>query len=191
MVGKILKNILASKKLPSEIEQTLPLEIQTVSSQLIPTAFCHTWAQGHIPARLDHALSEVGQDKAVAVTAVVATAGTTLEENISDLILKGESNKSQVISAIGEESADLSFAFIHRLLQDEAKSDDCETTDPIFLTDKDVLSEVLTLLDAGQDGISLDTAGHLCPRFTRVAIIAWWPVSKKKRAALTLKKRFA
>lgn len=191
VVGKILKSLLAVKKLPAEIEESLPLEIQSLSSQLVPAAFYHTWAQGHIPTRLDQLLSDSGQEKAIAVTAVVATAGTTIEENISDLILKGESQKSQVISAIGEEAADLSFAFIHRLLQEDAKTDDCETTDPIFLSDKDVLLEILTLLDAGQDGISLDAAGHLSPRFTRVAIVAWWPVSKKKRAVVSLKKRFA
>jgi hypothetical protein len=190
VVGKILKGLLGTKKLAPEVEESLPLDIQAVSAQLIPAAFYHTWAQGHVPARLDQLLADQGLDKAVAVTAVVATAGTTVEESISDLLLKGESNKSQVLSAIGEEAADLSFSFIHRLLQEEAKGDDCETTDPITIKDQELLAEILTLLDAGQEGISLDTAGHLSPRFTRVAAVAWWPV-KKKRITASLKKRFA
>lgn len=181
---------MVSKKLPIEVEEKLPLDIQAVSAQLMPVAFYHTWAQGHVPAQLDQLLADRGFDKAVAVTAIVATAGTTVEENISDLILKGETARSQVLSAIGEEAADLSFAFIHRLLQDEAKSDECETLEPITIEDKTLLGEVLNLLDAGQEGISLDNAGHLAPRFTRVAAVGWWPI-KKKRAVASLKKRFA
>jgi hypothetical protein len=104
--------------------------------------------------------------------------------------LKGESQRSQVLSAIGQDAADLSFAFIHRLLLEEAKSDECETAEPVFMDDKDLLAEILTLLDAGQEGVSLDSAGHLSPRFTRVAAVAWSPI-KKKRAVTQLKKKFA
>src|SRR5690349_12400582 len=85
VVGKLIKSFLSTKKIPIEIEESLPLEIQSVSSQLVPSAFYHTWTQGEIPAALDKILSANNWDKAIAVSAVVATVGHQLEEKIAEL----------------------------------------------------------------------------------------------------------
>jgi hypothetical protein len=183
VVGRWLKSFLSAKKIPVELEESLPLEIQSVTSQLVPSALYQTWTQGEIPAVLDNVLEANGWDKAISVSVVVATVGSQLEEKIAELLMKGETNRSQVLAAIGEESADLAFHFIFRLLTDDAKSDDCEVSEPLPLTDKDVLQESLQLLEASQEGVGLDSAGHLSPRFTRVSLVAWWPASKKKRLA--------
>lgn len=191
VVGRMLKNFLSIKKIPAELEETLPLEIQSALSHLVPLAFYRTWTQGEIPAVLDHLLAEANQDKAIAVSVVAATIGAQYEEKIAEFLLKGETNKSHVWAAIGEESADLAYNFVSRLLIDDAKTDDCDLSDPLPFTDKDRLAEALTLLDASPEGIGLDSAGHLTPRFTRVNLVAWWPASKKKRMAALQKKKFA
>ena len=53
------------------------------------------------------------------------------------------------------------------------------------------LSDILRDLEAEQEGVSLDAASHLTPRFTRVALAAWIPISKRKRVAPPLKKKSA
>ncbi len=191
MVGKILKSLLSSKKLPPDLEESLPLEIQAATAHLSPSAFYRTWTKGEIPASLDKILADFNGDKAIAVSAVAATVGSQLEEKIAELLMKGETNRAHALAAIGEESADLAFNFVFRLLTEDAKSDDCEVSDPLPCPDPVDRQEALTLLEAGQEGIGLDTAGHLTPRFTRINLVAWWPASKKKRIASASKKRFA
>ena len=190
-MGKILKSLLSSKKLPIELEESLPLEIQSATSQLSPSAFYRTWTKGEIPASLDKVLSDHDMNKAIAVSAVAATVGSPLEEKIADHLMKGETNRSHVLAAIGEESADLAFSFVFRLLTDDAKSDDCEVSDPVPCQDPSALQETLFHLEAEQEGIGLDSAGHLTPRFTRINLVAWWPASRKKRITVASKKRFA
>jgi hypothetical protein len=122
-------------------------------------------------------------DKSLAVSALVATIGPEPEEYLSDVLMSGETTRSQLVTALAEESADLAFNFLCRLLVDDAKTDDCEVAPPVMITDPMALSETLALLSADQEGVQLDAASHLTPRFTRVALIAWLPINKKKRLA--------
>jgi len=191
VVGRILKGLLSTKKLDPQIESSLPLDIQSLSSQLIPVAFCQTWSSGELPSVVSNLLPVTHLEKSVAVTVAVATAGAQLEESISETLLKGEPIRSQVLTAIGEESADLAFQFISRLIQEEAQSDGCDLSEPVFLTQQEVLSDLFTELEAQTEGVFLDPAGHLSPRFTRVALLGWSPISKKKRTATLAHKRFA
>jgi hypothetical protein len=189
VVGRILKSLLGVKKLDPSLEESLPLEIQSVTSSLVPMAFYQTWARDEIPPFLQTLLSSYSFDKSIAISVVVATAGSQLEERISDCLLKGETTRSQVITAIGEEAADLTYNFISRLLIDDAKGDDCDISEPIFIKDSEALAELFRLLEAQAEGILVDSANHLSPRFTRVAILAWWPLSKKKRVISVPNKR--
>lgn len=188
-VGRLLKAQLGVRQLPPELEQSLPQESETFLSHITPAAFYHTWARDEVPAVYRPVLEQAGHSKAIAVTAVVATIGAGPEEFLSQLLLEGEAQRAQAVSAFGEDAADLSFQFILRLLADDAKNDDCETSDPMPVTDSILLGETLSLLEASAEGVDLDSAGHLSPRFTRVGLSAWTPVSKKKRSATPIKKR--
>jgi hypothetical protein len=191
-VGRILKALLSVKHLPAELEQSLPTESENFMEHVQPAAFYQTWTKGEIPAVFADILKQVGIAKPVAVSAVVATVGQGPEERLSQLLMSGETQASQVVAAFAEESADLSLQFILRLLADDANADGCVISEPLLIDDAALLAETLTLLDAAQDGVTVDTAEHLSPRFTRVALAAWSPVSRKRQSfAAPAKKKSA
>jgi hypothetical protein len=61
----------------------------------------------------------------------------------------------------------------------------------IVVSDPALLLETLEKLESHQEGVSIDSAQHLSPRFTRVGLVAWIPIAKKKKAAALPKKRTA
>lgn len=190
-VGRILKSIMSVKQLPPDVEASLPDECEKFLAHLVPTAFYQTWGRDEVPAAFRAALDAAGFSRAVAVTATLATIGSSAEEYLSGLLMNTETQRSQVVTAFSEESADLSLHFLLRLLSDEAKGDDCEVSEPIPVVTQPLMEETLSLLEADQEGVALDAAGHLSPRFTRVALVAWWPLAKKKRLTLAPKKKSA
>ncbi len=188
-VARILKLIMSVKQLPADIEESLPSESQTFFSHVVPLGFYQTWMRDRMPATFEEPLRAAGAEKAVAVSALVATIGTGAEEHLSTLLMNGETARSQVVTALAEESADQAFNFLLRLLSDDAANDDCDVLEPVAVTQGPLLSEILGLLEASGQGVTVDPASHLSPRFTRVALAAWLPVAKKRRSPLTQKRR--
>jgi hypothetical protein len=110
---------------------------------------------------------------------------------LAEPLMNGETVKAQLVTALAEEAADLAMNFGYKLLADDAKTDDCELTEPLAILSEPLLSETLELLQAEQEGIVVDQASHLTPRFTRVALVAWTPIAKRKRQPAPPKKRSA
>lgn len=190
-VGRLLKSMLSVKQLPAELEDAIPRESQEFLAHASPSAFYQNWNSTEVPLNIKAIVNNGGYDKAVAISALVATIGTSPEEYLSEVLMSGEAQRAQLVTALAEESADLSLGFLYRLLQDDAKADDCEAS-PLFpVTDPEHIAHLLTLLEADQEGVTLDAASHLVPRFTRVALVAWMPVSKKKKLTHTPKKKFS
>jgi hypothetical protein len=190
-VGKVLKGLLGVSKLTPDIEASLPMEVQDFLPHLLPAAFYQSWAQEDIPPSFRDTLEKSGHKNALTVTAMVATVGQSVEEYLSELLIKGETTRAQVVTALSEESTELAFQFLYKLLIDDARHDDCEISEPVFLSEPGLIAETLTLLEAEQEGVTIDAASHLTPRFTRVAIIAWRPIARKKRSQVPEKKRSA
>ncbi len=190
-VGRILKSMMSVRQLPQDLEASIPKECEDFLSHVVPVAFYQTWSRDEIPTPFKEVLASSGFEKAIAVSALIATIGQAPEEFLSELLMSGETSKALLITALSEESADLSLNFLYKLLADDAKSDDCEVSVLMPVTDAGLLAETLTLAGADQEGIHVDTASHLSPRFTRVALVGWIPLSKKKRLVQAPKKRSA
>lgn len=190
-VARILKSIMSVKQLPAELEGTLPVEIEAFLPRMMPTAFYQTWSRDEVPSSLQDILKEIGAKKIVALSVLVATIGDEPEDVLSQMLMNGESQRAQIATAVCEESADLCLSFLLRLLTEEAEDDDCEVSDPILVESGALLAESLALVEAGQEGVSIDTAFHLSPRFTRVALVVWFPAARKKRTQPAPKKRSA
>lgn len=188
-VGRILKSIMSVKHLPPEIESALPAEIASFLPKMMPAAFYQTWSRDEVPPALRDVVKEAGGRKVVALSALVATIGDEPEDALSEMLMNGETQRSQIASAVCEESADLSLQFLLRLLAEEAEGDDCEVSEPILIESGETLAETLNLLEAEHDGVTMDNAFHLSPRFTRVALVVWWPAARRKRSAPASKKR--
>lgn len=189
VVARILKSIMGTRQLPSGVEESLPSETQNFLSHISPAAFYQTWSRENIPALFRDALASIERSAPVAVSGLVSTIGSEPEEYLTDLLMNGETQKSQIATAFCEESADLSFQFLLKLLANDAKSDDCEISEPVLITDSSLLQKSLELLNASQENITIDTALHLTPRFTRVGLVAWFPISKKKKSSAPLSKK--
>lgn len=187
-VGKILKSLMGVKQLPPEVETSLPDECQKFLPSLHPAVFYKTWSKDQVPPALQELFGKAQLNKAVAVSVLAATIGSTAEEYLSTLLMDGQTQRAQMVTAFCEESTDLAFQFLEKLLANDAESDGCETTPPLFISDDANLGEALNLLETGPEGIQLDSAGHLTPRFTRFGVVGWHPINKKKRS-LSLSKK--
>lgn len=180
-MGKLLKMALGSRQLPEELEQSLPHESEQFLKHVVPTALSHTWSVDEFDDALKGTFASFKNKETVAISAVVATIGPEPEELISASLMSGESHRAEVLTAFANESADLSLNFISRLLAEEAEQDGCVISDPIIISESLLVGSVVRCLEAVEEGISVDAAGHLTPRFTRVAIFSWTPLKKKKR----------
>ena len=188
-VSRILKGLMSVKQLPQDVELMLPDEAQTFTAKIGPAAFYPTWSRDEVPAAFKETLSGAGLQKAVSVSCLVATAGAVPEEMLSELLMNGETVKAQMITALAEEAADQSLNFLFRLLADDAKTDDCELSEPILVATDSLLADALELLEGEREGVTIDQAAHLTPRFTRVAIVAWLPIAKRRKQAPPPKKK--
>lgn len=175
------------KQLPAEIENSIPVESQSFISLISPLAFYNTWTGGKIPPDFKSFLKNAGVDKPVAVSAVVATIGPGPEDVLSRLLMSGDTLKAHIWTALCEDAADIALNFIFKLLVEDAEKDDCEVPEVVAVADETALSLTLELLEAGSEKVRLEN-GHLSPRFTRVGLAAWVPVSKKKNAFILAKK---
>lgn len=182
-VKRHLKGLMNASVLPPEIEDNLPDVSGQFLKTILPTAFYQTFSRDEMPDFLLSFLKENGMGKALSVSVLIATIGTGPEESISKFLMQGDTPAANMWTALGEETADLSFTFLLKLLANDARQDDCEVSEPRFIREGVLLPELLKAALAEQEGISQDTAGHLTPRFTRVAIAAWLPISKRKKSA--------
>jgi hypothetical protein len=167
--------------LPEGVEESLSELSGKFLATILPVAMGGTWKVDELNPFLQLWAQKLDSKDMVCLSGVAATIGTGPEEWLSESLLAGDTQASQIISAFAEESADLSLQFFARLLAEEAEDDGCELSPPIFLSEPDDLNAVFSLLDASQEGISLDSAHHIIPRFTRVALFFWTPIKKKKR----------
>ncbi|OVE77426.1 hypothetical protein BVX98_02690 [bacterium F11] len=179
-VKRILKSLLGTKQLPVELESSVEKESEDFLNHCSPTAFYQTWPLDDIEQEMRNVFEDTRAKKAVSFSAMISTIGAESEELISQSLMKGETNQANLLTALGEETADLSQQFLLRLLVEDAKQDDCEIGDPILIKDGPLLDNIITKMGAEKENVSLDSAGHLTPRFTRVSLAAWIPVSKKR-----------
>lgn len=177
------------KQLPHDVEAILPDAVQAFTAKINPAGFYQTWAREEVPSQFRETIHAAGLHKAVSISCLIATAGAYPEEHLSQLLMNGETAKAQIATALSEEAAELSLNFLYKLLGDDAKSDDCEVAEPVAISTDPLLSETLQLMQADQEGIFVDQASHLTPRFTRIALVAWIPISKRKKQALPPKKK--
>lgn len=189
IVARLLKSSMSMKALPPEVEELLPKESESFLTHIRPLAFYSTWSGEAVPPFVNDFFKAQGLKKPVSVSALVATIGSSVEEYLSSLLLKGETTKAAIVAALSEDTADAAFQFIFKILNDEAKNEECEVGDPLPLNDPSFLIETLNCMEAGRESVSADQAGHLTPRFTRIGLAPWWPMNKRKGISSLTKKK--
>lgn len=176
-----LKVLLENAQDTPELSKDIDAETKTALGRLDTAALFATVVRGQAPEWLaPHWTPADGEPAPVALTVFAATIGDGLEAELAVALSRGETFRSRVLTALGEELADQSAAFVERLVAEEAQVDACELSGRRPIQDA-AHREALAFLDAGRVGIGVDVAGHRVPRFSRVGVVPWGPPSKKRK----------
>lgn len=180
-VVRHVRALLDNAHLTPELEKAVESECRVESSRLDTSAIYDTVTPSLSPAWLaPWWVPAEGEKKPVALTVFVSTAGGPLETEIAAAFAKGEDLRARLLTALGSELADQSGFFVARLASEEARRDSCELQDVRILSSETEIRSALELLDASRVGISVDSAGVLSPRFSRVGVLPWGPPARKK-----------
>lgn len=182
-VLKNLKALTGHAQATPELEQAVEAEIRRSSDLYATAALFDTFKPGKTPdslASLWEMPAGAPGGEPVALTLYVATIGTPLEEALSGALSRGEALISQVMTAVGEESAEQAAGFVGRLAAEESMQEGCELAPRRDAGTPALRRDILSLLGAEKLGISVDSADHLSPRFTRVGGLLWYPPKKRK-----------
>jgi hypothetical protein len=181
-VLKNLKALTGQARATPELEQAVETEIRRAADLYATAAAYATFEPGKTPAALASFWEKpVGAPaEPVALTLYVATIGLPLEEELGGALSRGEAFLSQVLTAVGEESADQAAGFVGRLVEEEASREGCELSDRRDAGTPEARREVLALLGGDKLGVAVDAPGRLSPRFTRVGGLLWYPPKKRR-----------
>jgi hypothetical protein len=116
--------------------------------------------------------------KSVAVSVIAASIGARLGEYRAQLDTAVDAMEPLFAAAVGEEALHQSVQFALRLLQDQAKEEECEMSGPVLSEDPTLLSPLTSLLGSRRIGIEVDAAIPLSP-YARVAWSFWTPLVKQ------------
>jgi hypothetical protein len=110
--------------------------------------------------------------KSIAVSALAVSIGEGL--NAPPLAAQGEPSREALLAAVQQEALAQALHFVVRLVQDQAKEEDCEMSSPI--SESQVAASLVPFLGAERIGIS--ASGSDLPPHARVAWLFWTPVGK-------------
>lgn len=182
-VLKNLKALTGQTQVTPELEQAVESEIRRAADLYATAALFDTFKPGKTPESLAPFWikpADAPGGEPVALTLYVATIGTPLEEAVGGALSRGESLISQVMTAVGEESAEQAAGFIGRLAAEESAQEGCELAPRKEASSPALRRDILSALGADKLGVSMDAADHISPRFTRVGGLLWYPPKKRK-----------
>ncbi len=115
-------------------------------------------------------------NKAIAVSVVAVSIGPGLESQRQ--AEEAGAPRESLLSALQQESLAQSLHFVVRLIQDQAKDEDCDMSSPVSVEEAQVASSLATLLGVQRIGIALDASIPSIPSHVRLAWLFWTPVGK-------------
>jgi hypothetical protein len=115
-------------------------------------------------------------NKSIAVSVVAISIGTALHEQ--RLATPSDPIRDPLLAALEQEALAQAVQFAVRLIQDQAKEEDCEMSAPVTAEDVQTASALATLVGIQRIGINLDAVSSELPPHARVAWLFWTPVGK-------------
>lgn len=117
--------------------------------------------------------------KAVALSVI----GVTIGPGIGDLwqavdLPAGRQARIDLLQAIEQEALQQAAAFALRLVQDQAKKEDCELTDAQDCQETETRQKLATLLDLGRINLALGESDAAVPAHARLLYTVWLPTGK-------------
>ena len=122
-------------------------------------------------------------DPTVAASAIAVTIGTALEAEITASAGRGDALQSALLGALREEALQQAVHFIVRLLEDQAKEEECEMSAPRDVKEGVLLNSLGSLLGIQRIGIDLDKDNPKLPPYARLVWTVWSPKVRVKTPA--------
>jgi len=119
-------------------------------------------------------------EKAIAVSIVAVSIGPALDDERQTP--QADANRESLLAALGQEALAQSLQFAVRLIQEQAKDEDCEMTAPACAPDPQLAGSLAMLVGVSRIGITLESGAPL-PPFARLAWLFWTPVGKGSAVA--------
>ncbi len=121
-------------------------------------------------------------EKAIAVSVVAVSIGPALE--LERHAAESVPSRESLLAALQQEALHQALHFVIRLVQEQAKEEDCEMSPPVSDIQTPIASSLATLVGVQRIGITLDASAPELPPHARMAYLFWTPVGKEtaKRA---------
>ncbi|MBN1621183.1 MAG: hypothetical protein JW871_01165 [Endomicrobiales bacterium] len=114
----------------------------------------------------------------VAATFYLVTIGSEIEREIRDVQSTEENILAKILHSIGLDALDQSANFITKLINEEAKQEDCTLTNQYKLTSFAVLDNVFKIIDSEKIGVKLKNNKTFEPQYSSCGVIFWVPIKK-------------
>jgi len=122
--------------------------------------------------------------KDVALSVVAVTLGPALEiERQAAASQADDTLREPLLSAFMQEALSQAMAFSMRLVQEQAKDEDCELSDPQPVQDSAQIAALSALLSTSRIGLEINPEAPALPPYARMAWVSWTPLRKERRAA--------
>lgn len=175
-ISRIIRKLLNMETLSIEIEETVQKSCFICEKIIKPAVVYDTYSKESILFSFEVQTPE----KWVAVSPYVLTIGDVLQQEYSK-------NKSvfgdygvQIISAISADALEQSKNFVQKLLNEDAKDENCELSRNVDFPEQ-YNNELLKYLPIEKISLSLSEEGKFVPTNSTAGLYYWIPLKKRNR----------
>ena len=177
-VGRLLKNQ-AKVQITPELEASIEHAVNDAKRMLQPAAVYTTLTRN----TAEKATSLPLTDPIVAVSAIAVTIGKGLDEEIAIAADRHEALQGSLLQALREEALQQAVQFIMRLIEDQAKDEECDLSAPRDAAEGLLLTSLGPLLGIQRIGIDLNLDNPQLPSHARLVWTVWSPKVRVKAPA--------
>ena len=176
------KEILRLLKKTSKIEVTPQVQgtVQTQSERLqkviTPASIYSTFQKDKLPLKLTFS----APDKWIAATVFAVTIGGDFESEVKVAQGRNENMLLGITHCVGVEALEQSVNFIGRLINDEAKDEECELSQKVIITDVSDIEVLCKALPVAKIGVSFSQNSGVVPMFSSFGLY-FGPQTKKEK----------
>jgi negative regulator of sigma E activity len=176
---RILKNTTQVSDITPKLEEAVKRESVRLQKIVAPAAMYETQTKEHFPPEL----VSTPPGNWIAASVYLVTIGNDVEQEIKDARDRGETILSQILHAIALEALDQSANFIRRLINEEARDEECELSKNTTINSAEEWRKFCEAVPGDKIGVSFSGTSEFQPMYTSCGMIFWMPM--KKRSAKT------
>jgi hypothetical protein len=177
-IARLMKSQ-AKLQMTPELEASIEHAVNDSKRLLQPAAIYTTLTRGTAEKATPLPLA----DPAVAASAIAVTIGPALQDEIQSATDRHDAMQASLLNALKDEALQQAVQFILRLIEDQAKEEECELSSPRDVTDGVLLSSLGSLLGMQRIGIDLASETTPLPPHARLVWTVWSPKVRAKPAA--------